>query len=216
MAPSHGGGATPLLGHVAEQMSRRHPWLHFSGTGPALPHRLEPDTEEWQRDLHGRQLQWYGGNAPPQVASAFVLQWLLQVPAHTAAQGAAHGPWRSLVTGLSFALGSNLVPEVVRLTSLEPDDAPLASRLDHAGRDYRAVAIPLAHAFRSLVRLGPRTRTGMVDDMWAEARRAAEMSAGVPAHPEVPARASCCLLYALPDCAECAGCPRRRRPRISR
>ncbi|MGL5930492.1 MAG: hypothetical protein ACRCY8_16300, partial [Dermatophilaceae bacterium] len=69
----------------------------------------------------------------------------------------------------------------------------------------------LARHFRSLVRLGPHTRTGMVDDMWTEARRAAEAGAGVHVSAEVPARSSCCLLYALPACVECAGCPRLRR-----
>ncbi|MGL5853189.1 MAG: (2Fe-2S)-binding protein, partial [Phycicoccus sp.] len=130
--------------------------------------------------------------------------------AHTAAQAAASGPWRSTLSDLSFTLGSNLVPETVRLTGLEPDDAPLAGRLDRAELDYRAVALPLARDFRSLVRLGPHTRTGMVDDMWAEARRAAEVAAEVQVSTGVPPRASCCLLYALPGCVECAGCPRLR------
>ncbi|MGL5816091.1 MAG: (2Fe-2S)-binding protein [Phycicoccus sp.] len=192
-------------------MTLRHPWLRFTATGPSLPHRLDPATEDWQRDLHALQLRWYDGDAAPQVASAFALQWLLQVPAHTAAQAAAGGPWRGALPGLSFALGSNLVPEVVRLTGMEPDDAPLADRLDRAELDYRSVATPLARDFRSLVRLGPHTRTGMVDDMWTEARRTAETAAGVRVSAEVPARTSCCLLYALPGCVECAGCPRLRR-----
>ncbi|MGL4745323.1 MAG: hypothetical protein ACRCXL_13165 [Dermatophilaceae bacterium] len=192
-------------------MTRRHPWLRFTGTGPARRHRLEPATEHWQHDLHALQLRWYDGVAPPQVASAFVLQWLLQVPAHTAAQAAASGPWRSLLGELSFTLGANLVPETVRLTGLEPDDAPLVVRLDRAELDYRSVAMPLAHGFTSLVRLGPRTRSGMVGDLWAEARRTAETVAGVDVGATVPARISCCLLYALPDCRECAGCPRLDR-----
>ncbi|MGL5860414.1 MAG: (2Fe-2S)-binding protein [Phycicoccus sp.] len=191
-------------------MSRRHSWLRFVTTGAALPHRLDPATEAWQRDLHALQLRWYDGDAAPQVASAFTMQWLLQVPAHTAAQAAASGPWRSTLSDLSFTLGSNLVPETVRLTGLEPDDAPLAGRLDRAELDYRAVALPLARDFRSLVRLGPHTRTGMVDDRWAVARRAAEVAAEVQVSTGVPPRASCCLLYALPGCVECAGCPRLR------
>ncbi|MGL4177558.1 MAG: (2Fe-2S)-binding protein [Dermatophilaceae bacterium] len=192
-------------------MTRRHAWLRFTATGPALPHRLDPATECWQRDLHALQQRWYDGSAPPQVASAFALQWLLQVPAHTAAQAAAGGPWRCSLRDLSFTLGSNLVPETVRLTGLEPDDAPLAERLDRAELDYRSVAVPLARGFRSLVRLGPHTRAGMVDDMWTEARRAAAAAASVHVSAEVPTRSSCCLLYALPGCVECAGCPRLRR-----
>jgi ferric iron reductase protein FhuF len=46
--------------------------------------------------------------------------------------------------------------------------------------------------------------------MWSAARREAETAAGL-FRPGVPPRESCCLIYALPSCVECAGCPRLRQ-----
>ncbi|HSF97874.1 MAG TPA: (2Fe-2S)-binding protein [Ornithinibacter sp.] len=190
-------------------MSRRHSWLTFSATGPPLAHTLTTDAVAWQRGLCRLQSRWYAVDAPPQVAAAFVLQWLLQVPAHTAAHAAACGPWRADVRDLTFALDPALVPREVRLRDLVGDSGSLDERLTRAEHDYRAVAIPLATAYEPVVRLGPHTREAMVDDMWVAARREAESAAGV-LRPGVPPRASCCLLYALPGCTECAGCPRLR------
>lgn len=190
-------------------MSRRHAWLRFTAGGSRLPHDLRLDARPWQQALQRLHSRWYAVDAPPQVAAAFVLQWLLQVPAHTAAHAAAAGPWRADVTGLTFTLGPALVPEVVRLTGLVLDNAPLAQRLDRAEQNYRAVAEPAATAYDAVVRLGPHARAAFVDDMWAAARREAESAAGV-LRPGVPPRASCCLIYALPGCVECAGCPRLR------
>ena len=190
-------------------MSRRHAWLAFTAGGPALPHDLRTDVHAWQQGLQTLHSRWYAVDAPEQVAAAFVLQWLLQVPAHTAAHAAAVGAWRAELTALTFTLGPALVPEVVRLTGLVPDDGPLAERLDRAERDYRAIADPAATAYDAVVRIGPHARGAFVDDMWAAARREAESAAGV-LRPGVPLRASCCLIYALPGCVECAGCPRLR------
>ena len=192
-------------------MSRRHSWLTFVTGGPRLARDLATDTHAWQEGLRILQGQWYAVDAPPQVAAAFVLQWLLQVPAHTAAHAAAAGPWRADVTDLTFDLGPALVPSTVRVTALVRDDGGFADRLDRAERDYRAVAGPVAAAYHPIVRLGPHTRIAMVDDMWAAARREAEGAAGL-LRPGVPPRESCCLIYALPGCVECAGCPRLRRP----
>ncbi|WP_392545448.1 (2Fe-2S)-binding protein [Oryzobacter telluris] len=195
-------------------MSRRHSWLAFVAGGEPLAHGLGtgagPDAEAWQRGLAVLQGRWYDVVAPPQVAAAFVLQWLLQVPAHTAAHAASCGPWRAAgLAELTFDLGPALVPERVRVTALVADPGELAGRLDRAEADYRAVAGPLADAYPSIVRFGPHTRTAMVDDMWAAARREAESASGL-LRPGVPPRASCCLIYALPGCVECAGCPRSR------
>lgn len=190
-------------------MSRRHAWLTFVSGGPALPYRLEAggDTTPWQHRLTALQGRWYDVAAPPQVAAVFVLQWLLQVPAHTAAHAATAGPWRASLTGLTFDLGPSLVPSVVRLTTLTADAGGLGPRLDRAERDYREVAGPLADRYPAVVRLGPHARTALVDDMWTAARREAEGAAGL-LRPGVAPRASCCLIYALPGCVECAGCPR--------
>ena len=191
-------------------MSRRHAWLAFTAAGPALPRTLATDPVPWQRRLTVLQGGWYDISAPPQVAAVFVLQWLLQVPAHTAAHAAAAGPWRADVTGLTFDVGPGLVPSRVRLTTLEPDAGPLAQRLERAERDYRAVAGPVAAGYPAQVRVGPHVRAALVDDMWSAARREAEAAAGL-FRPGVALRESCCLIYALPGCVECAGCPRLRQ-----
>jgi len=192
-------------------MSRRHGWLTFVSGGPPLSHRLVAggDTTSWQRRLTALQGRWYDVDAPPQVAAVFVLQWLLQVPAHTAAHAATAGPWRAALDGLTFDLGPSLVPSVVRLTTLSPDAGDLGSRLDRAELEYRMVVEPLAARYPSVVRLGPHARAALVDDMWTAARREAEGASGL-VRPGVASRESCCLIYALPGCVECAGCPRLR------
>lgn len=190
-------------------MSRRHAWLRFTAGGPALAHDPHEDTVAWQEALRVLQGRWYSVVAPPQVAAAFVLQWVLQVPAHAAAHAAAAGAWRADVSALTFTLGPSLVPDLVRLTTLVPDDGPLAARLDRAERDYRAVAEPVARHFATTVRIGPHARAAFVDDMWAAARREAESAVGL-LRPGTASRSSCCLIYALPGCDECAGCPRLR------
>ncbi len=169
----------------------------------------DDDARGWQKRLTALQGRWYDIDAPPQVAAVFVLQWLLQVGAHTAAHAAASGPWRAELGGLTFDLGPSLVPSRVRLTALVPDAGPLAERLGRAERDYRRVAEPVATAYPAVVRLGPRVRAALVDDMWSAARREGEAAAGL-IRPGVPPRESCCRIYALPGCVECAGCPRLR------
>ncbi len=192
-------------------MSRRHAWLRFTTGGPVLSHDLATtDARAWQRDLTSLQGRWYAVSAPPQVAAAFVLQWLLQVPAHTAAHAAAAGPWRADLDGLTFDLGPALVPERVRVTGVVADPGDLGARLDRAEADYRLVAEPLAERYPAQARLGPHARGAFVDDMWNAARREAEAAAGL-LRPGAVLRESCCLIYALPGCVECAGCPRSRR-----
>jgi len=190
-------------------MSRHHAWLRFLAGGPPLPNDLAVDALRWQEALSDLHRRWYDGVAPPQVAAVFVLQWLLQVPAHTAAHAASAGPWRAAVDQLTFSVGPALVPDAVRLSGLVADTGDLLQRLDRAEADYRAVAEPLAHAYPAPVRLGPHTRSALVSDMWTAASREAAAVAGRLRY-DVPARASCCLLYALPGCSECAGCPRLR------
>ena len=73
-------------------MSRRHAWLTFTTGGMPLPHSLDAVTTEgdgpgsfavgWQQRLQALQGRWYDVVAPPQVATVFVLQYLLQVPAN--------------------------------------------------------------------------------------------------------------------------------------
>ena len=156
-------------------MSRRHAWLAFTAGGPALTRTLDTDPVTWQRQLTVLQGRWYDLDAPPQVAAVFVLQWLLQVPAHTAAHAASAGPWRA---DLGAASPSTSDPHWSRQACGSPHcsrmPAPLAERMERAERDYRAVADPVAAAYPAQVRIGPHTRAALVDDMWSAARREAE------------------------------------------
>ena len=189
-------------------MSRRHAWLAFTASGPPLPRRGVAGAAAWQEGFRSLQERWYAVDAP-HVAAAMVLQWVLQVPAHTAAHAASAGPHRADLGGLTYSLGPSLVPDLVRLTTLVPDAGDLTHRMARAHADYREVAEPIAAAYPAIVRLGPHTRSGMVADMWGAAEREALGAAGL-IQPGALARESCCLIYALPGCVECAGCPRLR------
>lgn len=251
-------------------MSSRHPWLTFVVDGPGPWLGLDVDVVPWQEALVRQNARWYPGSKAPQVAAAFVLQYLLQVPAHTLAYavgltsgrppGAAGGTggaggmreqpgthhrhtpspgrfrhlsidaepfrhdrpaWTPDPARLTFRLGTNHVPEAIRLpadmASWRPLTGPGASSpearsaeamlggaWEAAERDYRAVAEPLATAYEAIVHLGSGTRLGMVTDLWRQAVHAAT------GQPSIVQRDSCCFLYALPGCHECAGCPRLR------
>lgn len=203
------------MGVAASLMSRRHTWLRFAAVGDPLPLALTgagiaAGALGWQHALTELHRRWYAGTGPPQVAAVFVLQWVLQVVAHTTAYAATTGPWRASPDGLTVALGPALVPEVVRLTQVVPDPGSLEPRLARAEADYRRVAEPLSRDYPAQTRIGPHARAALVDDMWVAAAREARAAAGIVEY-EVPARDSCCLIYALPGCVECAGCPRVRR-----
>ena len=247
-------------------MSSRHPWLTFVVDGPGPWVGLDVDVVPWQEALVRQNQRWYPGADAPQVAAAFVLQYLLQVPAHTLAYAVAltlpgragdsrgRGPGATSLTSdpanghlgrfrhlsidaetfrndgpawtpdparLTFRLGAHHVPETIQLPadlgSWRPLTGPeaksrgtsttettTAEAWEAAERDYRAVAEPLATAYEAIVHLGSGTRLGMVTDLWRQAVHAAT------GQPSIVQRDSCCFLYALPGCHECAGCPRLR------
>lgn len=169
------------------------------------------DPTSWQERLHDQNERWYPGSDAPQVAAAFVLQYLLQVPAQTLAYAVGLGPWIPSPSQLTFDLGPGGSPTRIHLGSLlsvtasEPlegsAEAVTGGREREAEGLYREVAEPLATAYASIAPIGPRTRAAMVTDMW---RLALAKGRAVE-------RESCCFLYALPGCHECAGCPRQGR-----
>lgn len=79
-----------------------------------------------------------------------------------------------------------------------------AERARQAEAGYRTTAERIARAHPAPGRMSSRQRLGMVTDMWAGAVARLE-------HLEPPRRLSCCLIYTLPGCHECAGCPRTSR-----
>ena len=198
---------SPESGEAAALMSARHGWLRFRAAGGPLGRGLGDDVRDWQQAILADHRRWYGAEAPPQVSGAFVLQYLLQVPAHTAAFAAGIGMRCLHLADLTFAVGGNGVPNLVEIGAVAPLSGTLDDRLAEAQRDFRAVAAPLAENYRSTRRMSSRQRHGMAADMWAEAARAVRAAAGEFAVAE-PRRISCCLIYALPGCSECSGCPR--------
>lgn len=207
-SPDHDAATSPTPGQVTAVMSARHAWLTFTATGRALAHHLTDDPTPWQEVLLAEHRTWYGADAPTQVSGAFVLQYLLQLPAHTAATAAGIGMRCTDLADLTFALGDHGVPREAEIGSVEPLTGDLGARLARAEKDYREIAVPLAQTYRSTRPMSTQQRLGMVDDMWAEARRTVRSGAGIFDTTE-PRRASCCLIYALPGCVQCAGCPRQ-------
>ena len=196
-------------------MSARHGWLRFRSTGHPLGRRLEDDPGPWQAALLADHRRWYGPGAPEQVSGAFVLQYLLQVPAHTAAFAAGVGMRVHRLGDLTFDTGPGHAPQLVETGALEPRAEPLEAALALAEAEYRAVAEPLARAYVSTRRMSSQQRQGMVGDLWVEAARSVRSRGGTIGVDE-PRRRSCCLIYALPGCVECAACPRLTRPRADR
>ncbi|XVX20963.1 (2Fe-2S)-binding protein [Actinomycetota bacterium] len=62
--------------------------------------------------------------------------------------------------------------------------------------------------------MSSRQRTGMVSDMWARAWESATAQAQGRGPVPQPRR-SCCFIFALPGCEECAGCPRQGRGAVT-
>ena len=197
--------AVPDAGEAAARLSAAHGWLRFRSSGRPLPRRVTDDVAGWQAAVLADHRRWYGDDAPAQVSGAFVLQYLLQVPAHTAALAAAAGMRVRDLASLTFELGPGGVPALVETGPLEHLAGDVAHRLQTAESDYRTVAEPLARAYRSTRRMSSHQRLGMVADMWADALRVAAPAAHEPDR----RRTSCCLIYALPGCVTCTGCPRQ-------
>lgn len=169
-------------------------------------------SEKWCRKLTEQNSAMYAVSAPPQVGAAFVLQHLLSIPAQACAFAAATGPWRvdlgSLETpGVSCDLAPGLYPERVGFLAVGPAEAELEARVAGARTAYRRLGREIAGAYDVGVKMSSRQRLGMVDDLWEMAVREARAATGGGWGPTVERR-SCCLIYALPGCHECAGCPR--------
>ena len=154
----------------------------------------------------------YAVPSPPQVASAFVLQHLLSIPAQIAAFAAVSGPWTAELgtleeSPLSCELAPGLYPQRLGFVSVTPTDGELDARLIGARSAYRTLGRDIANAYDGGVRMSSLQRLGMVDDLWEMAAREARGAIGVGLGPAVE-RSSCCFIFALPGCHECAGCPR--------
>ena len=213
---------------VASLIGERLPWLRVSAPGPETPRLawrwdalLEAQaagadpTRPWREALGASTAQQYAVPTPPAMPAAFVLQWVLEVPATVGAYAAVLGPWAADLSAasLSFELAPGTTSTPATSSSGVPP-GPLRirdARLQAARTAYQAIATPFAALYSPGVRLGPHQRHSMVADVWAIAVQRARQSVLQPPAPPVPERDSCCFIYTLPDAHECEGCPRLRR-----
>jgi hypothetical protein len=140
----------------------------------------------------------------------FVLSFACDVLATPGAYAAALGPWVLDLSPaqVSFALADPWThPREVRLRrgSFRVEQDP-AIRRELARAAYDAVAVPFADGYAPGARMSSHQRRGIVADAWDLAWARATGAGTVR-------RQACCLIYALPGCHECAGCP--RLPRLS-
>lgn len=199
---------------AAKAISAQLPWLTVQvsgqGTEPswslAVLLAAQQDGQDpaarWRAGTSAAMEQVNGVPTPPAVTSAFVLQWLLEVPATAGAYAAALGPWAADPLDLGFDLAPAGHAARIVLGSVTPAAGDVSDRLEAAEAAYREVAVPLAQTFTADAKVGSQQRHGLVRDVWEMAQTRA-LGSG-----EVVARESCCFIYALPGMTECAGCPR--------
>lgn len=167
---------------------------------------------EWCDKLSRQNSTMYAVPSPPQVGAAFVLQYLLSIPAQISAFAAVSGPW-SVELGtldhspLSVDLAPGLHPERLGFQSVNCADPNLEARITDARTAYQRLGAQIAQRIDVGVKMSSLQRFGMVDDLWDMALRDARAATGEGYGPTVERR-SCCFIYALPGCHECAGCPR--------
>ncbi|MCE1179740.1 MAG: (2Fe-2S)-binding protein [Micrococcales bacterium] len=174
-------------------------------------------TAAWRGQLDASTQEQYAVASPPATSAAFVLQWYCEVLATPAALAAVFTD--SVVdvapANVDFAVDPFYAyPQVVGLRSAETQriSDPIERR-QRAYSVYAAHASEFARTYAPGVKMGSRQRNGMVGDMWARAWEAA--LAQVQGRGPVPQpRQSCCFIYALPGCQECAGCPRQGRASV--
>ncbi len=145
------------------------------------------------------------GTAPAGMPAAFVLQYLLDALATVVATAALRTPFALDADPRLWSIGLDptyLYPVAVQI---RPGDHRAVTddleRHEVAWAAYRVVGEAIATHLPTPTRMSSRQRLGMVEDMWELAL--ARLVGSSP-----PRRLSCCLMYALPGCAPCAGCPR--------
>lgn len=191
-------------------MTLLHPWLEFRAhpgvRGEVTISELITDeavTSGWNARIQADFVR-QGGDPPPHVAGVFVLQYALGALAAATATAALAGPWRADPRLTEIDLGPRHFPAVVHVGGFRPAHHSAEERLQGARAAYRQVAEPLAAGLELGGHLGRHQRAGMVRDAWEMAVRDLREPG------RVVQRQACCYIYALPGCAECAGCPRTR------
>lgn len=195
-------------------MSHHHGYLTFIG-GHHLSTSLTSafvSARQWQEELTRFNDRLYAVPSPPQVAAAFVLQHLLSIPAQLSAGAALTGPWRVDLgaledSPLSCDLAPGLYPQRLGFLTVSDAAPEVEERIASARAAYLTLGRAIAEGYASPVKISSQQRVGMVGDVWEMALREARSAVSGQVAPAVERR-SCCFIYALPGCHECAGCPR--------
>lgn len=98
-------------------------------------------------------------------------------------------------------------PERIGFQVVDAADPNPEKRIQAARTSYEVLGREIAQRFDGGVKMSSLQRFGMVEDLWDMALRDARAAIGQSYGPTVERR-SCCFIYALPGCHECAGCPR--------
>lgn len=152
------------------------------------------------------------GIQPRGLAAAAVLHYLLHPLAEVVVTAAVHGRWALDTDPALWSIGLDPTYRSPALVQLRPGGHRVVTdpeqRLRLAHDAYTTTARRIATALPAPERMSSRQRGGLVVDTWAGAL--ARVRGQGP-----PERVSCCLIYTLPGCHECAGCPRLRTGRPS-
>lgn len=168
-------------------------------------HRAREVAPGWIEDYHEVTLA-QSGTVPPGMPSAFVLQYLLDPLATVIATAAMRTPFALAADPTLWSVDLDptyLYPVAVQVRPgghrRVTDDM---ERHEVAYAGYVTTAREIATGLPSPTKMSSRQRLGMVEDMWEIAL--ARLVGAMP-----PRRQSCCLIYSLPGCVPCAGCPRQ-------
>lgn len=169
------------------------------------------DAGEWAGAIASSTERRNSGPAPRGMPAAFMLQYSVGILATTGVTLAVTGPFAPDLDGNSLFFSISSVGHFPERVWLSKGSAHAHSsvdvRVDRTRAQFVATATDFVDRVDVGVKMSSRQRRGMVHDCWAMAVRDLEsVLTGRPAR--VVARRSCCFVYALPGCRECAGCPR--------
>lgn len=208
---------TASLGALAARLDAALPWTRVgTDAAPATVRCADvaaapgDPLRSWRVATHRQLEARHGCAVGAHVSAAFVLQWWCEVAATPLAYAAELGPWVLRGPGgLGFDLAPGLYPgRIVLLPGLSVEVVEAhEERSERTRAAYAEVVDGVVARYAPEVKMSSRQRWGVVEDVWATARRRARVAAGSDPGP-APRRVSCCFIYSLPGLRACAACPR--------